>query len=108
VNKYSYFREQFNTLTQFAAAFDGCFVYRYTKDFQPKEKINVRYVFGPKNRVLYDIVNQAKNITLPVISMEQKNVKRDSSRIQFKDQRMTRPHINDKNISYRESQCPFL
>jgi hypothetical protein len=99
VNKYSYFRENLNCLTQFTAAFDGCFVYRYTKDFKAKEKINVRYVLGPKNRVLFDIVNQAKNITLPVISMEQKNVKRDSSRIQFKDQRMTRPHLSGGNLS---------
>jgi hypothetical protein len=96
-----------SALTQFTAAFDGCFVYRYTKDFIEKEKINVRYVFGPKNRVLYDIVNQAKNITLPVISMEQKNVKRDSSRIQFKDQKMVRPHINDKNISRIPTPVPI-
>jgi hypothetical protein len=79
------------------AAFDGSFVYRYTKDFQAKEKINVRYVFGPKQRVLYDIVNQAKNMTLPVISIEQTNLKRDSSRIQFKDQKITRINKNDNN-----------
>jgi len=106
VNKYSYFRETFNCLTQFAAAFDDCFLYRYTNEFEPKEKINVRYVFGPKTRILYDIINQAKNITLPVISMEQKNIKRDSSRIQFKDQRITRPHINDKNISRIPTPIP--
>lgn len=84
-------------ITQFVAAFDDAFLYRYTKDFEQKEKINVRYVFGPKQRVLYDIVNQAKNITLPVISMEQTNIKRDSSRIQFKDQKITRSNINDNN-----------
>jgi hypothetical protein len=87
-----------NCLTQFVAAFDDCFVYRYTKDFTQKEKINVRYVFGPKNRVLYDIVNSAKNLTLPVISVEQTNIKRDSSRIQFKDQKITRHHINDNRL----------
>lgn len=99
MNKYSYFRETYNCLTQFVAAFDDCFVYRYTKDFQQKEKINVRYVMGPKQRVLYDIVNPSKNITVPVIAMEQTNLKRDSSRIQFKDQNIIRHHINDKNIS---------
>lgn len=109
MNKYSYFRENLKTLTQFAAAFDGCFLYRYTKDFIPKEKINVRYVFGPKQRVLYDIVNQAKNITLPVISMEQKNIKRDSSRIQFKDQKITRPNFeNNNSISRIPSPVPVI
>lgn len=85
-------------ITQFLAAFDDAFLYRYTKDFEQKEKINVRYVFGPKQRVLYDIVNQVKNITLPVISMEQTNIKRDSSRIQFKDQKITRPNVLDNRF----------
>jgi len=107
VEKYSYFREQQNVISQFVAAFDGSFVYRYTKDFQAKEKINVRYVFGPKQRVIYDIVNQAKNMTLPVISIEQTNLKRDSSRIQFKDQKITRPNLNDnKSISRIPTPVP--
>ncbi len=109
MEKYSYFREQQNVLTQFVAAFDGTFVYRYTKDFEAKEKINVRYVFGPKQRVLYDIVNQAKNLTLPVISIEQTNLKRDPSRIQFKDQKITRPNINDnRSISRVPSPVPVI
>lgn len=95
MEKYSYYREQQNVLTQFVAAFDGCFVYRYDKNFIKKEKINVRYVFGPKQRVLYDIVNQAKNLTLPVVSIEQKNIRRDPTRIQFKDQKMSRPRFED-------------
>lgn len=86
-------------LTQFVAAFDDCFVYRYTKDQKPKEKISVRYVMGPKQRVLMDIVNQAKNITLPVIALEQTSIRRDPTRIQNKDQHFYRPHLNDKNVS---------
>jgi hypothetical protein len=86
-------------LTQFVAAFDDCFVYRYTQDNIPKEKIAVRYVMGPKQRVMYDIVNQAKNITLPVIALEQTNVRRDPARVQNKDNHFYRRHLNDKNIS---------
>lgn len=106
MEQFGYFREQLNVLTQFAAAFDGAFVYRYTKDFLAKEKINVRYVFGPKHRILYDIVNQAKNMTLPVISFNQTNLRRDSSRIQFKDQRMTFPHRGNTDISKIPSPIP--
>lgn len=86
-------------LTQFVAAFDDCVVYRYDKQRVAKEKIAVRYVMGPKQRVLYDIVNQAKNLTLPVVALEQTNFKRDSNRVQNKDQAMYRPHINSKNLS---------
>lgn len=106
MEKHSYFREQLNVLTQFTAAFDDCFVFRYDKNFVAKEKINVRYVMGPKNRVLYDIANQAKNLTLPVISMDQKNVKRDSTRIQFKDQKITSYNSIDQNVIKIPSPIP--
>ena len=93
-------------MTQFNAAFNDTVVYRYTKDGTPKEKINVRYVFGPKQRVMYDIVDQAKNITLPVVSMEHKNIKRDSSSIQFKDQKMSRPNYSTGTVSRVPSPIP--
>lgn len=107
MENYSYFREQYTVLSQFVAAFDDCFVFRFTKDFIPKEKIAVRYVMGPKHRVLYDIVDQAKNITLPVIGMNQTNIKRDSTRIQFKDQKMIRHHMGNNNISKIPSPIPI-
>jgi len=99
MEKYSYFREQYSIMTQFVAAFDNCFVYRFDKSGVAKEKIAVRYINGSKQRALFDIVNPAKNITLPAISINRKNLKRDSNRIQYKDQNMYRPHINDKNVS---------
>ncbi len=99
MKKYSYFRENLNMLTQFVAAFDDCFVYRYTSDYTQKEKINVKYVVGPKQRVLHDIVNQNKNITLPAISIEQTNIRRDPDRIQNKDQHFYRTHVLDDAIS---------
>lgn len=93
-------------MTQFTAAFDDTVVYRYTKNEIPKEKINVRYVMGPKQRVMYDIVNQSKNITLPAISLEHKNIKRDSSRIQFKDQKITRPNYSSGSVSRVPTPIP--
>ncbi len=106
MEKHSYFRENLNVLTQFAAAFDDCFVLRYDKNFVAKEKIAVRYVMGPKHRVLLDIVNPAKNMTLPVVAMDQKNVKRDSSRIQFKDQKITSYNSTDKTVIKLPSPIP--
>jgi len=108
MEKYAYYREQMSMLTQFSAAFDGAFLYRYSLDGTPQEKISVRYVMGPKQRVLYDIVSQAKNITLPVIAMEQTNIRRDSSRIQFKDQKITRPNMSNRNISKVPSPVPVM
>ena len=46
-----------NLLTQFVAAFDDVVISRYNKDRQARQNIDVRYVFAPKQRVMYDIIN---------------------------------------------------
>jgi hypothetical protein len=95
-------------LAQFTAAFDDCFVWRLNKAGEKIEKIKVRYVNGPKQRVLYDIVNQAKNITIPAISIEQKNIKRDPTRVQNKGQNIYRKHINGKKTSKIPQPIPII
>jgi hypothetical protein len=108
VKKHSHFFEQQIALIQFIAAFDDAFVFRYTKDRVAKEKVNVRYILGPKQRVLYDIVNQAKNITLPAVAIEQTNIKRDPSRIQNKEEYIYRKHLNSNNISKIPQPIPVI
>ena len=51
-------------VTQFIAAFDDVVIARYNKDRQKQDQINVRYIYAPKERVMYDIINQNKTITL--------------------------------------------
>ena len=68
-------------LTQFVAAFDDTVISRYNKSRQKKNNIEVRYVFAPKQRVLYDIVNKAQNLTLPVVAINLTGITRDESRV---------------------------
>ena len=49
-------------LTQFIAAFDDVVIKRHNKNRQAKQEIEVRYVFAPKQRVMYDIINKAQNL----------------------------------------------
>jgi len=70
-----------NLLTQFIAAFDDIVISRWNKDRTAKSNIEVRYVFAPKHRVMYDIVNKAQNITLPAVAVNLTNVTRDNSRV---------------------------
>ena len=70
-----------NLLTQFVAAFDDTVISRFDKNRNAKSNIDVRYVFAPKQRVMYDIVNKAQNITLPVVAINLDSVSRDESRV---------------------------
>ena len=94
--KYSYHREQLDLLMLFTSAFDDAFVYRYdfnTKD--PKSKIQVRYIHGPKQRVIHDIVTKEKALTLPVVSIEQTGLSRDPDRVFHKHQNIYRPLLGN-------------
>jgi len=68
-------------LTQFVAAFDDIVIGRFNRDRIEEDKINVRYVYAPKQRVLYDLVNENKTLTLPVVSVNVSKISRDTTRV---------------------------
>ena len=70
-----------NLLTQFVAAFDDTVISRFDKNRNANSNIEVRYVFAPKQRVMYDIVNKAQNLTLPVVAINLDSVSRDETRV---------------------------
>lgn len=78
---YSYNFEIKDLLTQFIAAFDDIVIKRYDKNRVAKETIEVRYILAPKQRVMYDIVNKAQNLTLPVVACNITSISRDNSRV---------------------------
>ena len=79
MNNKSFFWELQDLVTQFLAAFDDTVISRFNKKREAQEEIAVRYVFGPKQRVMYDIVNKAQNLTLPVIAVNVNSITRDPS-----------------------------
>jgi len=81
VNNQAFHFEIKDVITQFIAAFDDCVIKRFNNDRSTADQIEVRYVYAPKQRVIYDIVNKAKNITLPVVSVSINRVQRDPSRV---------------------------
>ena len=68
-------------VSQFVAAFDDVVIDRYNKSREVVDKIQVRYLYSPKQRVLYDIVNKAQNITIPAVAVSVGGVKRDQERV---------------------------
>jgi len=68
-------------LTQFVAAIDGCVIKRYNSTRAAKEQVAVRYVFAPKLRVIYDVINRNQNLTLPVVTIDVTSIQRTPERV---------------------------
>jgi hypothetical protein len=104
---YSYFFENLDLINLFISAFDDAFVFRYDANSRNvKERIDVRYIHGPKHRVLYDLTDRAKTLTLPVVTIEQSSLTRDMSRISNKGQHFYRPGGEDNKISKIPTPIP--
>lgn len=50
-----YYFEIKDMLSQFVTAFDNIVIKRYNVNREPEDQISVRYLYSPKQRVLYDI-----------------------------------------------------
>lgn len=81
MRKETYHFEVKDLITQFTAAFDDIIIKRYNKDKAPQNKVQVRYVYAPKQRVLYDLVNKAQNLTVPAVAINITSISRDENRV---------------------------
>ena len=68
-------------LTQFVAAFDEIVIGRFNRDRQEQDRIKARYIYAPKQRVLQDLINENKTLTLPVVSVNVTGINRDENRV---------------------------
>mgnify|MGYP003624250642 FL=1 len=76
-----YYFEIKDVVAQFLAAFDDIVIGRFNKARVEEDKINVRYLYAPKQRVMHDIINENKTITLPVVAVNINSVSRDTTRV---------------------------
>ena len=68
-------------VSQFVAAFDDVVISRYNKSRSVVDKIQVRYLYAPKQRVVYDIINKGQNLTIPAVAVNVTSVSRDEGRV---------------------------
>lgn len=86
---YSYSFEIETIIKQFVSLLNGAIVKRYDVDEESDERklrttIYPSYVCGPKQRIIYDLVNKAKNYTLPCIIVTLSGISLDTARISAK------------------------
>ena len=68
-------------VTQFVAAFDDIIINRYNKSREVVDKIQVRYLYSPKERVVYDLINKNQNLTVPAVAVSVAGIERDGDRV---------------------------
>lgn len=106
MKNYTYNFEIKDLLTQFVAAFDDTVVKRYDKSGNAKQEVEVRYVFAPKQRVMYDIVNKAQNLTLPVVAVDVTSISYDDNRV-FNKINNLHSYLNEIDNMYARMPVPI-
>lgn len=100
------YNNEINTIMDiFTTVIDNAVVTRYEKDPDNYERRFVKsikplYVWGIKQRTIYDIVNKAKNFTLPCVIINLKSIKGDKERLAAKFDRIRRNGNSRRNINY--------
>ena len=70
-----------DVMTQFVAAFNDIIINRHDKYRDIRSRVKVRYVYAPKQRVIHDLTNKARHLTLPVVAVNIAGISRDESRV---------------------------
>lgn len=81
MRKQPFYFEIKDVMTQFVAAFNDIIINRHDRNKNIRSKIQVRYVYAPKQRVVHDLTNRARHITLPVVAVNISGISRDESRV---------------------------
>lgn len=76
-----FFFEIKDVMTQFVGAFNDVIIKRHNRYKQIRQRVKVRYVYAPKQRVIHDLTNKARHITLPVVAVNIAGISRDESRV---------------------------
>jgi len=94
---YTHNFELITMVNMFISALDDVVIRRFNREREVKDRIKVRFVYAPKQRVLLDIIDKAQNIQLPVVAVSIGGINRDNNRVWNKIQGS---YIPDSNQSY--------
>lgn len=101
---YTYNFEIEDLIVQFIDAFNDVIIKRYNKDRVAQDHIHANFVYSPKKRMIYDILNKNPNpVNMPTIAVYIKSISRDSSRVENKIDKSF--YVNDSG-TYKQRRQP--
>lgn len=90
MKEYNYNFEIATNLKMFQHAFDETIVKRYDESNRlPKDSIKINYIYGPKQRIIQDILGQTDTVKLPIVAITTTGMNRDNERVKNKLQEIT-------------------
>lgn len=97
-----------DVMTQFVGAFNDIIINRHDRERDVRSKIQVRYVYAPKQRVVHDLTNKARHLTLPVVAVNIGGISRDVERVFNKIEGSFFPGapIGDQQLSPKSYHVP--
>lgn len=95
MKKQPFYFEIKDIVTQFISAFDDIVITRHNRDREEEHKLDVRYVYAPKQRVIHDLTNKSKHIKLPVVAVSISSIARDAGRVFNKIAGSHHPRIDE-------------
>lgn len=81
MKNYTYNHEIRRMILHFMSAIDGATIKRYDKNQNPVDTIAVNYLYGPKQRIMKDLIDKAEHIKLPIVAVNLVSLSRDSTRV---------------------------
>ena len=78
---YTYDHELITMTNQFLNTMSDIVIKRFNVHRQMRDRIKVRMVYAPKQRVLNDLLDRDQNLQLPVIAVQISGVTRDQTRV---------------------------
>jgi len=81
MNIYTYDHEILTMTNQLLNTINNIIINRFNVHRQTRDRIKVRLVYAPKQRVLHDLLNRDQTLRLPVISVQIGGISRDLERV---------------------------
>lgn len=81
MKKETYAFEISTMIAQFIDMYDDVIIRRYNESKEVQDRIQVNFVYAPKNRVLHDLINKAGHIKLPIIAVSLGGFNRNPNRV---------------------------
>ncbi len=106
-DRYTFDFEIQTMVTMFMNALRDIIIKRFNESKEAQDRIKVRFVYAPKQRVLHDLLDKDQNLILPVVACYITNLSRDLNRVFNKITGTYNPVVGGGSVTNEKSPLPI-